>query len=65
MILLNSEWQEIQASIKEKDAKIKELEEALAEIFRLADAVFVQRQFSGYTMGNIHALSAKALEAKK
>jgi len=45
--------------------RIEELEKALAEIFRLADAVFVQRQFSGYTMGSIHALSAKALEAKK
>ena len=45
--------------------RIEKLEEALTEIFRLADAVFVQRQFSGYTMGSIHALSAKALEAKK
>jgi hypothetical protein len=32
MIVLNGEWQEIQASINAKDARIKELEKALREI---------------------------------
>jgi hypothetical protein len=43
MLVLNSEWQEIQASIKAKDARIEELEKALRDVKDQVQEILVDR----------------------